>query len=520
MYTGLAAAGIALLFAAPLVVSVAQAERQAAWRCADLAALTIPDATITAVQEIAAGPFTPSGTTRALTVPEFCRVMAVATPSPDSRIAIEVWIPAGARWNGKLLGTGNGGFAGSIGYPAMAAGLAKGYATAGTDTGHTGDNLDFAIGHPEKLIDWSYRAIHVMTDLAKQVTKASRGRLPDRAYFEGCSTGGQQALSEAQRYPADYDGIVAGDPGHNRVRLILGFLWSWTAMHEADGRAILPASKLPLLTTAAVSACDAGDGLQDGLIADPLACRFDPAALACSGADREACLTAPQVEAVRKVYQGARHPRTAEQIFAGWAPGSESGWGSYLVNPKEPVRVAFLRTLVFNRPGWTPRDFDWETDVAVADHAVPTVAATSRDYHAFNARGGKLIMYTGLADPVVPPGDTIRYYEEVVKATGGVAETQSFFRFFPVPGMGHCSGGPGPSSFDALAALEQWHEQGIAPAQLLGRHLTDGVVDRTRPLCAFPSVARLDRPGSPDVAESFSCVVPSPVGLPPARDRR
>ena len=150
---------------------------------------------------------------------------------------MKVWIPAGSSWNGKLLGTGNGGFAGSVGYPAMAAGLSKGYATAGTDTGHTGDNLDFAIGHPEKVTDWSYRAIHVMTDLAKQVVKSSRGRLPDRAYFEGCSTGGQQALSEAQRYPADYDGIVAGDPGHNRVRLILGFLWSWTAMHDAGRHA-------------------------------------------------------------------------------------------------------------------------------------------------------------------------------------------------------------------------------------------------------------------------------------------
>jgi feruloyl esterase len=295
--------------------------------------------------------------------------------------------------------------------------------------------------------------------------------------------------------------------------LILGFLWSWTAMHDAAGQPILPAAKLPLLTKAAVSACDASDGLQDGLISALQSCRFDPSVLTCSGADSDTCLTAPQVAAVRKVYDGARNPRTSEQIFSGWAPGSEAGWGSYIVNPGEPVRVAFLRSLVFKNPAWSPRDFDWDNDIAIADKAIPTFAATSRDYRAFKARGGKLIMYTGLADPVVPPGDIIRYYEEVMKA-GGAADTQSFFRFFPVPGMGHCSGGSGPSSFDALGALEQWHEQGIAPAHLLGRHLTNGTVDRTRPLCAFPSIARFDGVGSPDAAESFSCVA-GPAG--PAR---
>jgi len=504
------AAAIGVLLATSGAIVAGHAGRQAAVSCAELATLSLPEATITAAQEVPAGPFTPPGSSRALTVPAFCRIAAVATPSADSRIAIEVWIPAGSSWNGKLLGTGNGGFAGSVGYPAMAAGLNKGYATAGTDTGHTGDNLDFAIGHPEKVTDWSHRAIHVMTDLAKQVVKSSRGRLPDRSYFEGCSTGGQQALSEAQRYPADYDGIVAGDPGHNRVRLILGFLWAWTAMHDPDGTPILPASKLPLITKAAVSACDASDGVQDGLISDPLTCRFDPATLACTGADGDTCLTAPQVAAVRKVYQGARNPRTGEQIFPGWARGSESGWGTYIVNPTEPVRVAFLRSLVFNDPAWDPRRFNWDTDVATADSRIPSFAATSRDYQAFKARGGKLIMYTGLADPVVPPADTISYYEDVVKAMGGLAETQAFYRFFPVPGMGHCSGGTGPSSFDALAALEQWHEHGVVPSQLLGRHLTNGTVDRTRPLCAFPTMPRLDRPGSPDTAESFSCVGPKP----------
>ena len=489
-----------------------RAERQAAGTCARLAALTLPDATVTTADAVPAGAFTPPGVSRPMVGPAFCRVAAVATPSPDSRIAIEVWIPEAAAWNGKLLGTANGGFAGAIGYPAMAAGLARGYATVGTDTGHTGDQLDFAAGHPEKVADWAHRAIHVMTVVAKAVVQSARGRLPDRAYFDGCSTGGQQALSEAQRYPADYDGIVAGDPGHNRVRLILGFLWSWTATHDDGGRPILPAAKLPLLTKAAVAACDAGDGLRDGLIADPLACTFDPATLACSGTDADTCLTPPQVAAVRKVYDGARNPRTNEVVFPGWARGSEAGWGSYIVNPPEPVRVTFLRSLVFGDPAWDPRRFDWDRDVAVADARVPDFAAISRDYRAFKARGGKLIMYTGLADPVTPPADTIGYYQDVVKEMGGLASTQEFYRFFLVPGMGHCGGGAGPSSFDALGALAQWHEKGVAPDSLAGRHLTNGVADRTRPLCAFPNVARYDGTGSVDLASSFACV-------PPDRDR-
>ena len=475
--------------------------------CAELTSLKLADVTVTAAQDVPAGSFTPPGAPRALTIASpFCRVAATATPTPDSEIKIEVWIPAGSGWNGKLLGTANGGFSGAIGYPAMAAGLAKGYATVGTDTGHTGDQLEFGQGHPEKIIDWAYRSIHVMTDTAKVIVRAARGRFPDLSYFEGCSTGGQQALSEAQRYPSDYDGIVAGDPGNNRVRLILGFLWSWTAAHDADGRVILPASKLPLLTKAAVAACDANDGLADGLIDDPRTCRFDPAALACHGTDAESCLTDAQVAAVKKIYDGARNARTGEQIFPGWARGSEQGWGTYIVNPAEPVRIGFFRYYAFGDPAWDWRTFDWDRDVAFVDDRIPGFSAISRDLRTFKANGGKLIMYTGLADPVTPPQDTITYYEDVQKTMGGPAETQSFFRFFPVPGMGHCGGGAGPGTFDALAALGKWREKGEAPDQLIGSHLSKGVADRTRPICAYPNTARYRGTGSMDAAETFSCV--------------
>ncbi len=475
--------------------------------CSDLAALTIPDTSITSAAPVPAGAFTLPGSSRSITVPAFCRVTAVAAPSSDSHIAIDVWIPDA--WNGKLLGTANGGFAGAIGYPAMAAGLARGYAVVGTDTGHVGDQLEFAEGHPEKVVDWAYRSIHVMTDVAKLVVRAARGQLPQHAYFEGCSTGGQQALSEAQRYPGDYDGIVAGDPGHNRVRLILGFLWSWIATHDDDGRPILPAAKLPAIAKAAVAACDADDGVKDGVIGDPRTCRFEPRTLACAGAETDACLTPAQVAAVEKVYAGPKNPRTGEQIFPGWVRGSEQGWGTYIINPREPARVGFFRALAFHDPHWDWRTFDWDRDAAFVDTQVPYLSATSRDLRAFQARGGRLVMYTGWADPVVPPQDTVAYYDDVVKASGGLARTQSFFRFFPVPGMAHCGGGAGTSTFDALGALEQWVEQGAAPQQLIGRRTSNGVVDRARPICAYPKVAHYRGTGSTDAAETFACVEPA-----------
>ena len=475
--------------------------------CAGLTRLTIQDVTMTRAADVPAGRFSPPGG-RPLTVPAFCRVEAVALPSPDSSIHVEVWMPAAEQWNGKLLGVGNGGFGGALGYGAMASGLARGYAVVSTDTGHTGDQVEFAVGHPEKLVDWAYRSVHVMTDMARLVIRAHRGRFPDHAYFDGCSTGGQQALSEAQRFPADYDGIVAGDPGHNRARLILGFLWSWNAMHTADGRPILPAAKLPLLTEAAVAACDAQDGQADGLIGDPSRCAFDPSTLRCRGDENDRCLTDAQVAAVAKVYAGARNPRTGEQIFSGWARGSERGWGSYIVGPPEPVRVGILRSLMFADPAWDPRSFDWDRDVRFVDTTVPFLSATSADLRAFKASGGKLLMYTGLADPVVPPQDTVSYYEAVTRTMGGAAETQAFFRFFPVPGMGHCSGGPGPATFDMLGALEAWVEGGRAPDRIVASHTADGKIDATRPLCAYPRVSRYTGRGRANDAGSYACVPP------------
>jgi tannase/feruloyl esterase/alpha/beta hydrolase family protein len=472
--------------------------------CEQLASTTLPNATITAARVYPAGEFTSRPAARAFQIPSFCRVLVTATPTPDSDIKVEVWIPD--TWNGKLLGTDNGGFSGAINYAALAGAITKGYAAVSTDTGHTGDQMDFGIGHPEKIVDWAYRSVHEMTTIAKTVIERGKGRAPARSYFSGCSTGGQQALSEAQRYPADYDGIIAGDPGNNRINLIYGFLWSWLATHDTDGTPILPSAKLSPLANAAVATCDKDDGLEDGLIGDPRTCRFDPSVLACNGSETDACLAPRQIEAVKKVYAGAK-TKNGQQLYPGWVRGSEAGWGTYITNPKEPVRIALFRGWVFQDPSWDPRSFDWDTDVATVNAKYPFLNAMATDYRAFKARGGKLIMYTGLADPVTSPLDTFAYYESVAKAMGGLDATRSFYRFFPAPGMAHCGGGPGPNTFDALAAIEAWIEKGAVPDSIPASHVTNGQVDRTRPLCAYPAVARYNGSGSIDDRANFTCVV-------------
>src|SRR5262252_836808 len=298
-----------------LLITLAITTSPAATTCANLKALTIPNVTIVAAGTQPAGPFTPPGSRNPIMLPEFCRIEGVARPTSDSEIRFEVWIPPAEAWNGKFQGVGNGGYAGSISYPAMTTALQHGYATASTDTGHVGDDLKFGQGHPEKVVDWAYRAIHVTAEVSKLIVRNHTGKFPDHSYFVGCSTGGHQALSEAQRFPDDYDGIVAGSPGYDRIRQIGSYLWAWTATHTKEGAPILPASKLPLLTKSAVAACDSNDGLKDGLIDDPRLCRFDSAALLCKAGDSASCLTAPQVDAVKKVYSDLRNPRTGEQIY-------------------------------------------------------------------------------------------------------------------------------------------------------------------------------------------------------------
>ena len=497
--------------AAAMMLAFAPATAHAVTDCAALTSLALPNATVVAADAVPAGSLSPARQVT-VSVPAFCRVTAVGTPTADSRIGFEVWVPS--NWNGKLLGVGNGGYSSVLDYKAMADGLRAGYATVATDDGHTGEDLQFVVGHPGRIEDWADRAIHVMTEQAKRIVRAATGRLPDWSYFSGCSTGGFQGLAEAQRYPNDYDGIVAGAPGYPRLNLSASFMAAWAANHDADGHEILTRAKLPALNRAAVAACDGLDGITDGLIADPRQCRFDPATLLCRGAEDDTCLTQAQVEVVRAVYRGPLNPRTGRIVFPGWDPGSEApggdpklGWTAYIVGQPAPVRMELWKFWVFGDPAFDYRTFDYDRDLRYANRTVPSMNAVSTDLDRFRAHDGKLLMYFGWADNVSSARTGIDYYESLRAAPHG-ATVPDFARLFLMPGVGHCGGGPGPDTFDAVDVLSRWVEHGEAPDRIVASHSTAGKVDRTRPLCPYPNVAHWTGQGSTDTAENFVCAPP------------
>jgi feruloyl esterase len=471
--------------------------------CESLQALALPDTTILSAALVPAGPFVPPtapATAKPLQVPAACRVVGRVSPA----INFEVWMPASG-WNGKFQAVGGGGFAGVISYGAIATALNRGYATASTDTGHSTPGGSWALNRPELVIDFGYRAIHEMTVRAKAVIAAFYGNPPRYSYFVGCSTGGRQGLMEAQRYPNDYDGIVAGAPANYWTRMPAGnlFVASATLKDEATK---LPAATLSVLNKGAISACDARDGVTDGLIDSPNRCAFDPASVQCSATQTESCLTAAQVGAARKIYAASVNPRTNEEIFPGMVPGSELTWTALAGGPQPfSIAVDFYKYFVFSNPEWDWKTMDFDKDIEAGEAKVGKVLnAIDPDLKAFKARGGKLIMYHGWNDQLITPLNTVNYYNSVTR-TLGMAETDEFARLFMAPGMLHCGGGPGPNTFDALGALEQWVEQGTTPAQLTASHSTTGVVDRTRPLCPYPQVATYTGSGSIDEAASFQC---------------
>ena len=495
-----------------LVVSLAAPGRASAAdaTCERLRSLKLPNTTI-AADMVAPGAFaapTPAGppaANRTFTdLPAFCRVSATLTPSSDSDIKIEVWMPA-AGWNEKLLAVGNGGWSGSISYPALAASLKRGYATASTDTGHTGGSGRFALGHPEKLTDFAYRAVHEMTIAAKAIVAAYYGSAARLSYWQGCSSGGKQGLKEAQKFPDDYDGIIAGAPANYWTHLITQSLWIANATLK-DPASFVPREKFALINKAALAECDADDGVRDGVIENPVRCAFDPQSLRCADADGPDCLTAAQVDAVRKIYGAAKNPRTGEMIFPGLARGSELGWAALAGGPR-PLSIAedHYRYVVFKNPDWDFRTIDFDKDAALAD-AIDNGAlnAVDPDLREFAARGGKLILYHGWNDQLIAPQNSIDYFDAVEKAMGAPAASR-FVRLFMAPGMMHCGGGPGPNTFDMVDALEQWVERGTAPSRVLASHAANGRIDRTRPLCAYPQVAVYKGTGDVNDAASFEC---------------
>jgi feruloyl esterase len=465
-------------------------------------------------------------------LPAFCRVQGVSKPSADSNIVFEVWLPEPANWNGKFLSSGEGGFAGTLNYTrnGLDGGLdelvRRGYATASTDTGHVASDTWWAIGHPERAIDYLYRSKHVVTVASKMVIAAFYGRQPSHSYFSSCSNGGRQGLLEAQRYPDDFDGFVIGAPWNFQSHSNAGFVWDTQAL-SATG-ATIPADKLPAINKAVLNACDANDGLADGVIADPRRCRFDPAVLSCKAADTNECLTQPQVAALRKIYQGPKNPRTGEAIFPGFAMGGEAGWSGLVSNRGATgLPNGYFANLVYEDPKWDFRSFNFDSDLTKADEKIGRLGnATSLDYSAATRRGVKIIQYHGWNDQTLQPAYSPEYYDQVVKANGGLEATQNFYRLFMVPGMTHCYAGPGATSFggvgqqippardathDIQTALENWVERGTAPAQLVATKFTDDKaatrsVRLTRPLCLYPTVPRYKGTGDPNDAANFACV--------------
>lgn len=453
-----------------------------------------------------------------IVTPGICRVQGHLSPAPGSQIGFELWLPVSG-WNGKFQMVGNGGYSSSLDTRAMTALVSKGYAVAATDTGHNGDDPDFVIGHPEALTDWGYRAVHSTAVAAKTLIGAYYGQAPRYSYFSGCSTGGQQALMEAQRFPTDFDGIIAGDPGNNRTRLNLGFLWLYRQSHRPDGSLIIAPEKLPLITAAALKACADKDGglPTDGFLTDPARCRFEPRNMACKKgiADKSQCLTAEEIKAVTAIYKGAHNSRTGEQLYYGWPKGSETGWRAYWADPaqpQQPARLNFWRYWIFRDAGWQAQTFDFDLDAARMDQTAIVIDAVNPDLSAFAAAGGKLIQFHGQADPVVPPAESTGYHARVTAALGH--DPSAFYRLFMVPGMSHCQGGPGLTSVNAQDALEAWVETGHAPDYLAGiRFKTPNPADGTafsRPVCAYPAQARYTGQGDSADAANYTCKIAKP----------
>ncbi len=485
---------------------------QVAGLCESLKYLDLPQTTITLAETREAGKaFVPPYMTAPITPTQaFCRVAGVVEPE----VRFEVWMPMSANWNGKFNGVGNGGLAGSINYNAMNTALRLNYATASTDTGHVGGNGSWAMGRPELLVDFASRGIHVMTLNAKMIIQAYYGQAPKYSYFTGCSGGGGQALSEVQRYPMDYNGVVAGAPANNVTHMWPGEQWAqWLNNRDAASR--LPSEKLPALHKAALAACDELDNVKDGIIQDPRKCNFDPAKIQCTGADNNECLTPAQVATVKAIYGGLKDPTTGKQFWFPYEVGSELLWANRIYNAGGPP-LAYFKYFYFADMNWDWKTFDFADPKTFqllydADAKLRAVLnSTDPDIGSFKNAGGKLILYHGWNDQNIAPRNTVNYYESVVAMQGGAANAQTFVRLFMSPGMGHCGGGDGgtPSTADLLTAISNWVEKGQAPESIPASHTTAGKVDLTRPLCAYPQVETYKGSGDINDAANFTCANP------------
>ena len=498
--------------------------------CASLQRLRLQDTTITVAEAVTSGTLAIPGIAPLEHLPAFCRVAGVLRPTSDSAIHFEVWLPS-QDWNGRLLGAGNGGFAGSIGVRQMAGYLIRGFAVAGSDAGHRAEAGDasWAFGHPEKVKDFGWRAVHLTAELAKQIILAYYGKPQSKAYFDACSDGGREALMEAQRFPEDYDGILAGAPA-NYWSHLLGAAVAATQALTNDPRAYISDLKLPAIQKASLAACDALDGVKDGIIADPGKCQFDPEVLLCTGEESTDCLTQPQIDALKSIYAGAKDSHGAT-LFPGLTMGDETGWSIWVIGGDPGASAAAqyaqndFRYMVTGDPKWNPLTAD--LDASVKQSTQKTAAdldSTDPDLSRFAARDGKLIVYHGWNDPAISPWNTVAYYQSVQRQMGA-EKVDSFARLYMAPGVEHCTEGPGPSAFGQLGiptakgskfglfdALEDWVEKDAPPADVVATKYAQENGARnavvTRPLCPYPQVAKYNGTGDPNDAANFVCTSP------------
>ena len=491
--------------------------------CESLAAMKIPHVTITLATAIepapeyeAPNPKTPVWTADPIkvTVP-FCRVTGYSTPAKDSHIGFEIWLPRADHWNGKYMGIGTPGFVGFIAYRALARNMQKGYATASADNGHVDVDTPGEAptaewgGIPDKVIDWGHRSQHETTVIAKRLVKAYYGTPAKYAYWNSCHEGGNQALTELQRYPQDFDGIVAGDPAYyiTHLQSVTEFVTLTLVGDGPDSPTFFPTAKYPVLHRAVLDACDALDGVRDNIIDDPTRCQFDPGTIQCpSYRDDLSCLTPAQVAAVRKVYGGGKFADGTE-IYPGFERGSELQW-NFLGRGPGPFKAStgFFAYMVYPNQNWDYHTFDLARDARNAEARIGSmVDSNNPNLKPFRDHGGKVIMYAAWDESGIPPRGLMNYYKSVVENMGGLEQTQKFARLYMPAGMGMCPGFGDPDSFDTQKAIELWVEQGQAPDAIMSKHKVGNVVHRTRPVCAWPKVAIYKGNGDTSGAANYSC---------------
>jgi feruloyl esterase len=481
--------------------------------CEDLGLLSLPETVIRVAERVSSGTFTPPGNDDGFEVPALCRVAGTVAPA----IQFEVWLPEGDGYNGRFQAVGGGGLAGVISYSAMATAVRDGYASASTDTGHVSTDTSWQYD-VQRRTDYGYRAIHEMTVKAKAIIDAHYGRAPEYSYFNGCSTGGRQGLMEAQRFPGDYDGIVSGAPVNTFTNLHIGQLWTAHATLKKPG-AVLTEDDLSLVSQTVLAQCDALDGVEDGVLADPRRCEFDPRVLQCVSGNSGSCLAEPKIEALEMIYQGAQNPRTGTQIYPGLEPGSEApqprnrGW-QLIMNGEGPFNIdeAVIGHMAFGDPDWDWTMFDFDRDVdAVNGKLFGVLNAVNPDMRPFKQQGGKLIVWHGWNDPGVMPQRTVDFHDEIIgfaakaERTDGRAYTDEYLKLYMLPGVGHCRGGNGPDQVDWMDAISAWVEDGEEPAALEAELVEDGNVTMARPICPHPQAARYRGRGDTNDARNFEC---------------